>query len=223
MTLVYRSILVASALAASAGMAQAQYYVAPNVYGAAYQQPAPLYPYVVQPQANTGGMIVVAQQPETRAYPYVGARKRAAESRVERKAAKRLASAGKADPVLIEELKQRAAKNPVIKKEIIVREKPIVVGHKRYVDDPPRVVQREIVVDEYHVERPRGLLNGGGRKSEAQVVEPVQPQPVSPLPTPGRGQRVIRAEAEVTILGPDRMSIRLFRKRGEPAPSVAED
>ena len=32
--------------------------------------------------------------------------------------------------------------------------------------------------------------------------------------------RVIRAEAEITILGPDRMSIRLFRKRrggdGEP-------
>ena len=26
------------------------------------------------------------------------------------------------------------------------------------------------------------------------------------------GKRVIRAEAEVTILGPDRMSIRLFRK-----------
>jgi len=31
-----------------------------------------------------------------------------------------------------------------------------------------------------------------------------------------RGPRVIRAEAEVTILGPDRMGIRLFRKRTGP-------
>ncbi len=33
--------------------------------------------------------------------------------------------------------------------------------------------------------------------------------------------RVIHADAEVTILGPDRMSIRLFRKRGEPEPKAS--
>jgi hypothetical protein len=36
-------------------------------------------------------------------------------------------------------------------------------------------------------------------------------------------QRVIRAEAEVTILGPDRMTIRLFRKgQGSNAKSRAD-
>jgi hypothetical protein len=34
--------------------------------------------------------------------------------------------------------------------------------------------------------------------------------------------RVIHAEAEVTIIGPDRMSIRLFRKRGGNANAKAD-
>jgi hypothetical protein len=34
-------------------------------------------------------------------------------------------------------------------------------------------------------------------------------------------RRVIRAEAEVTILGPDRMSIRLFRKQNGRAKAEA--
>ncbi len=68
------------------------------------------------------------------------------------------------------------------------------------------------------------------------VDQPVKPpsaaKSVSPPKAPARhadvtgttgAGRVIRAEAEVTILGPDRMSIRLIRKRGtNPADSSAQ-
>jgi hypothetical protein len=96
-----------------------------------------------------------------------------------------------------------------------------VVKHRRIVDHPPVVVQREIVSDENHIrsDRPRGLI--GSRHDEWASAEPVAS--VAPLLRAGKSQRVIRAEAEVTILGLDRMSIRLFRKRGEPAPEPAED
>jgi hypothetical protein len=115
------------------------------------------------------------------------------------------------NPTLVQELRQRAEKEPVINKKIVVRDKPVVIKHHRVVDDPPIVVQREIVVEENHIksDRSRGLI--GGHSEKAQVPDPAAPVVV--------GQRVIRAEAEVTILGPDRMSIRLFRKRGEPAPA----
>lgn len=91
----------------------------------------------------------------------------------------------KTDPVLVEELRKRASKKK-IDKVIVVREKPIVREHVRVVDDPPIIVDRHITEDQ---------------------VAPV-PHRVEVPPT----GRVIRAEAEVTILGPDRMSIRLFRK-----------
>ncbi|MBV9556797.1 MAG: hypothetical protein JO254_06925 [Pseudolabrys sp.] len=217
----------ASALIGAQGAAHAQYYVAQSSYGSSYQ-PEPLYPYVVQPQANAY-VIPVQPQPAPRAYPYVRPNKIQASvprSNGGPKVIKRFASAGKVDPVLIEELKERAAKNPIPKKEIIVREKPIVIEHKRVVDDPPIVVQREQIIDEYHVksDRPRGLIrNNHAEEPPVAAIPPSVPSPSVIAPPPGKGQRVIRAEAEVTILGPDRMSIRLFRKRGEPAPDVAED
>jgi predicted secreted protein len=62
------------------------------------------------------------------------------------------------------------------------------------VDDPPIVVQREI--------------NEQGQVVSEQRVPTAQAQAPAPLT---RG-RVIHAEAEVTILGPDSMSIRLYRK-----------
>jgi hypothetical protein len=52
-------------------------------------------------------------------------------------------------------------------------------------------------------------------KSAPLVKEPTTRVDVTGT-TGGKG-RVIRAEAEVTILGPDRMSIRLIRRRGAPA------
>jgi hypothetical protein len=93
----------------------------------------------------------------------------------------------KTDPDLVGELRKRANKKK-IDKTIVVREKPVVREHVRIVDDPPIIVRREINEDQV-----------GSVPSHAQDV-----------PSAGR---VIRAEAEVTIIGPDRMSIRLFRKR----------
>jgi hypothetical protein len=195
-------------LAATHGAAQAL-YLAQGAYGSAYQ-PEPYYPYDVgQPQANS---YIVIPQGAPRAYPYV--RPDSAP-----KVLKRVT--GRTDPVLVQELRRRAEKNPVINKRIVVRERPVVVKHRRIVDHPPVVVQREIVADENHIrsDRPRGLI--GSRHDERASAEPVAS--VAPLLRAGKSQRVIRAEAEVTILGLDRMSIRLFRKRGEPAPEPAED
>ena len=84
-----------------------------------------------------------------------------------------------------------------ITKTIIVREKPIVRNTYRVVEHPPIVVQREVSEDQ--------LVAGGG---QAQAVPRAAPQAA-----PFAGARTIRAEAEITILGPDRMSIRLHRKR----------
>ena len=68
----------------------------------------------------------------------------------------------------------------------IVHDKPLVIVTRRVVEDPPKVITRRHYVDD----KPAGIRN----------VEP----------------RVIHADAEITILGPDRMSIRLVRKPGEP-------
>jgi hypothetical protein len=144
----------------------------------------PLYPYVAQPQYAP------------RAYPYVPSQPARPAVRAE----------SKTDPALVEELRKRGRKkiekadaadkpNPPagkkhvkIDKTIVVREKPIVKNHYRVVDDPPIVIERHISEDQ--------LMSGVGH---AEQVAPAG--------------RVIRAEAEVTIIGPDRMSIRLFRKR----------
>jgi hypothetical protein len=84
-----------------------------------------------------------------------------------------------------------------ITKTIIVREKPIVRNTYRVVEHPPIVVQREVSEEQ--------LAEGGG---QAQAVPRAAPQAA-----PFAGARTIRAEAEITILGPDRMSIRLYRKQ----------
>ena len=65
------------------------------------------------------------------------------------------------------------------------------------------MVRRERVIDDPPV---------AGRNERA-VETPSKPARRSRAEKPAPGQRVIHAEAEVTILGPDRMSIRLYRKR----------
>ncbi|MGE0062319.1 MAG: hypothetical protein AB7T86_09595 [Xanthobacteraceae bacterium] len=176
--------------------ASAQYY-----YAQGYSQPY-VYPYVVvQPQPY-------AQQ-AARPYPYIiqrpqayappPARRSKARRKVEVAKVPSRAEAddaprsgpheihrtvSKTDPALIEELRRKTGKK--IDKVVVVREKPVIIERKRYVDDPVRIVRRHKVVD----------VN-------------------VPAPPRDRGDevgRVIHAEAEVTILGPDRMSIRLYRK-----------
>jgi hypothetical protein len=189
-----------------AGTAHAQYV-------SSYSQPAPLYPYVAQPQH------VYAQPQYAQPYPYVQSphvrtvprdynAPRASEPR---------RKVSKTDPVLVEELRKgrrkKSAKNNdrdndngkdvivvdkkkvEIDKKIVVREKPIVRKRIRVVENPPIVVQREI--DEH------------GHVLSEQRLPTVQAQAPASM---GGGGRVIHAEAEVTIVGPDRMTIRLYRK-----------
>lgn len=177
---------------ALASAAQAQYvtHYSDGAGGYGYRN-EPLYPYVVQPRyTNAVPQYGPSITYTPRTYPYIRSQ--------DEKPAK--AKVGKTDPVLVEELRRRgkpraAAEQAPAEKEIggkkihktvVVREKPIVRDHVRVVDDPPIIVQREISEDQ--------LVRGQAE----------------PMPPAGR---TIRAEAEVTIIGPDRMSIRLFRKR----------
>jgi hypothetical protein len=152
-------------------------------------RPAPLYPYQLQPgQAYAvevaPGRYVFHRPAASRDYPYVGYP--AGWHHVTRRhAAKRY-------------VVRRGGKRLVVHTTKIVRDEPVVIVHKRVVDDPPRViVRRHYVEDAPRVvaaaPKRRGLHTRRTRRG---------------LP------RVIRAEAEITILGPDRMNIRLYRKRG---------
>jgi hypothetical protein len=186
-------ILTAIVAVAFGGAAQAQYYV----------QPAPLYPYVAQ----QGQYVYPQPQYAPRSYPY--AQSPNVRSVTRDRAPRASAPTHKTDPVLVEELRHRGHKKKDVvvsesKKDIeidkkrIVREKPVVRRHVRVVDDPPIVVQREI--------------SEQGQVLSEQRVPVAQAQVPASLPPPPAGGRVIHAEAEVTILGPDRMSIRLYRK-----------
>jgi hypothetical protein len=152
-----------------------------------------------------------------------------------------------ADPALIDELVKRHAKHKgansgsisteVVNTKKIVRNKPVVIEHEHVVDDPPRVIERRHITEDAPG---RGLLHPRREVGEEDVV--IQPGG-SQSERPGKGKhvvheaiiekagktkeggtrRVIRAEAEVTILGPDRMSIRLFRKgHGDDANAEAQ-
>lgn len=196
-------LLLAGACAAAIFAPQssaAQYYY----YAQPYRQ-QPLYPYVVvQPPGAP------AAQPHPQAYPHViyrpharpvsrSGRRSNAEAGAHRPPRREFHRAvGNNDPALIEELRRQTGKK--IHKTVVVREKPVIVERKRYVDDPPIVVKRHSAgVDD--APEPAAKKSGGDLG--------------------GRHPRVIRAEAEVTILGPDRMSIRLFR-RGSDANAKAD-
>lgn len=226
-----RFALLIAAVPASA--AQAQYssppplypYVAQNGYGAQSAQP-----YAIQVAPNT----YVIQRPEPqRNYPYVKPSKRPAHA---------APAPGKFDrphkPVdhaLVQELRQRAhkkkgadqasvdpAKKTVTNTTKIIRHAPEVRETHRYVDDPPRVIDR-VTVDDSEETPNRGLLTQPRRGKQGHV-DIVTPDPAPPRPAPAdKSPRVIAADAEVTILGPDRMSIRLFRKGQGPRASARAD
>jgi len=214
--------IAAFAASLPATAVQAQYYIASA-------QPAPLYPYAVQ---NSNGIqtsrpYAIEVAPNVyeikrpggqRAYPYVrdgghANHKPAAEPKAtqETKPPRFDRQPKPADRALIEELRKRPAKKTVVNTTKIVRDAPVVIETQRIVDDPPRIIER------YHVV---GDAPARSRRKPAVVAERETEKPV-----PGKDEkvRVIRAEAEVTILGPDRMSIRLFRKgQGAKAKAQAE-
>ena len=186
--------------------AQAQYYSS---------APPPLYPYAVQsnqPYAvEVAPNTYVIQRPAaSRNYPYVRGNNAhpAAEPKV-----KRFDRPPKpADRALIEELRQRHnVKRTVVNTTKIVREKPVVIETQRVVDDPPRIIERHRVVEDEPVR---------SRRKQAIIEERDTNKRAGRDDTK---KRVIEADAEVTILGPDRMSIRLFRKgQGPKANARAE-
>jgi hypothetical protein len=208
------AIAVAGALPVTA--AQAQYYGASS--------PPPLYPYEAQSsqpyavQVAPGTYVIHRPAEQPRNYPYV----RGSRTGIAVAAPKpgRFDRPHKpVDHALIEELRKRqgkteqteqANKEPAVRKPAargvinttkIVRDPPVVRETRRYVDDPPRIIERRQVVDD-----------------DTGTVEPEQ-QPRRE----DNKKRVIAADAEVTILGPDRMSIRLFRKGQGPKANAKAD
>jgi hypothetical protein len=183
-------------------------------------QPAPLYPYVAQSGRDYQQPYAVEVAPgryvihrsAASGYPYVRCARNCDGASAEHHARRRFDRPPvHNDPALIDQLRHRAAKKvqrDVINTTRIVREKPIVIEHERVVEDPPRVIVRRHYVEDAPasrkhmgpVETEAALPHGAARDSKA---------------------RVIRAEAEVTILGPDSMTIRLFRKRATNAHAQA--
>lgn len=209
-------LTLAAAVLLPVAAAQAQAY--------ASAEPAPLYPYAAQPgQSYRQSYAVevapgryVIHRPAASAYPYVhcaadceGAHP--AERHAHRRAFDRPPTHN--DPALIEQLRRHAVKKvkgDVINTTRIVREKPIVIEHKRVVEDPPRVIVRRHYVED----APNGV------PASRKHIATVETEVAAPAAHDGKA-RVIRAEAEVTILGPDRMTIRLFRKRATDAKAEA--
>jgi hypothetical protein len=152
--------------------------------------PAQSYAIEVAP-----GTYVIHRPAAGRGYPYVGCGRDCAPVPAERPMRR---ARTHSDPVLIEELRRKHVKKrdgKVINTTRVVREKPIVIERRRIVDDPPRVIERVRYED-----------GTPARRDDLQTHAPRGPRKSAE-------RRVIHAEAEVTILGPDRMSIRLFRKQ----------
>jgi hypothetical protein len=217
-----------AAIMLPAAAAQAQYY-----YSASPPPPSPppLYPYAVQSapsyavQISPNTYVIQrGQQASTPTYPYIHSRhaKSSHQPKPERDATRFDRRPKPANRALIEELRQRAqAKRDKENHEQdagkqdkrsikIVRDKAVVVETKRYVDDPPRVIERNVVVEDEPTRAPRqrGLIQA--------------PAVSETIRRDDNKKRVIQADAEVTILGPDRMSIRLFRKGHGPKEAPNE-
>ncbi|MFN3658195.1 MAG: hypothetical protein ACK4UO_13140 [Pseudolabrys sp.] len=220
------ALAAAAAVLLPATAAYPQYYGAPS--------PAPLYPYAVQPgqpyAIEVAPNTYVIQRPgETRGARDTGSVRRGnvivrAEPQPSPPRFDRPPRPN--DPALIEELKKRhGVKREVVHTKKIVREKPVVIETKRYVDDPPRVIERYVDENGAEIAPPRAQPR---RNKQAAIVEERQPKRAPREETKRapreEGKRVIEADAEVTILGPDRMSIRLFRKgqRGANAKASVE-
>ena len=181
----------------------------------------PLYPYA-PPQRGTSRVETrasAAAKPTSNVDPSLIEelrKKRKASTKADTKPAATANTKPKAD-VDITASVDKTPDQKKITKTIVVREKPVVRNTYRVVEHPPIVVQREVGGDQV----PEGGTNAQG--------SPLAPPQGAQLGAPFAA-RTIRAEAEITILGPDRMSIRLFRRQdgrdanakvAKPAPKPA--
>lgn len=199
-------LLVAAAVLMPAG-AQAQWY-------SSAVSPPPLYPYAVR--ADRPYAVEVA--PNTYVIRRPAARRQSHVQSGNANIAVAARGRSKTDPALIDELRNRPkVTRPVVETTQMVREKPVVIETKRYVDDPPRVIEKYNVVDD-GVAGDKPVRAKGKRVTTATIGD-------APIADKRKAKdevkRVINAEAEITILGPDRMSIRLFRK-GSKANASAD-
>lgn len=209
------AVLVVAAAVTMPAAAQAQYY------GAA-PQGAPLYPYAAQPSQPYAievapGTYVIRRPQETQSHPYAERSSRGYRVEQARRSARKVT---RNDPAVVEELRQRHAGKHKVATEVvntkkIVRGKPIVIETTHVVDDPPKVIVRKRYVDDTTASIPRG-------KQKVAVEEPAAPKAEGSKRDDSK-KRVIEADAEVTIIGSDRMSIRLFRKRGGAQAKASAD
>jgi hypothetical protein len=202
-------------VAAPASAVQAQYAGPPPLYPYAVQNGygvQTVQPYAIQVAPNT--YVIQRPQPQ-RDYPYVATRKRAPAAPAPGKFDR---PHKPVDHVLVDELRKRAPKknadqasaesagNKTVNTTKIIRHTTVVRETHRYVDDPPRVIDR-VTVDDSEETPNRGILTQPRRAA---------PRATGSTASADNSPRVIAADAEVTILGPDRMSIRLFRKGQGP-------
>jgi len=192
--------LVLAAISFAGGSAQAQWYS--SVQSAPQPGRTVSQPYAVE---VAPGAYVIHRPEEARPARATRRAHRATP------AAKIRSSRSKNDPALIEELRQRASGGPktVVDTVKVVRKKPKVVETTRYVDDPPRVVERYTVIDD----------SDGEKKVIAETPQADAPVAGKDHKATKNQKRVIQADAEITVLGPDRMTIQLYRKgqRGKSA------
>jgi hypothetical protein len=180
-----RNLVLLAVIAAAmlpAAAARAQWY------GSPYAQPAPLYPYAVRgdepgPVGVAPNSYVIRPPYRMRAYPYVHC----------------LDGCGRRAPIM-EWRKPDRINRTVINTTTIVRDPPVVVETQRVVDDPPRVIERRHIIEDETV---------GSRRNQPTVAESDGNKRAS---RDDSKKRVIEADAEITIIGTDRMNIRLFRK-----------
>lgn len=214
MTRILRSIALIAFLAAAlvpTSAVRAQWYYTPSAPAA---RPAPLYPYELHPgqpyAIEVAPNTYVIQRPAQRAYPYVQPGSPPPPRQVRAPAAPKFDRPPKPpDRGLIEELRKRKIERKVVQTKKVVREKPVVIETRRVVDDPPRVVERYHIVDDPPLPPPP--------PRQRHVRRDPAPAPI------GDDRRVIHADAVVTILGPDRMTIRLTRKGGNGEPLALGD
>jgi len=211
--------------------AQAQWYSSyPQAPGSS--NTAPQQSYAIEVAPNT---YVIHRPDKTRATTHVRCVKDCEQPASERPRTH-------ANRELIEELVKRhkkregAVSTEVVNTTKVVREKPVVIEHERVVDDPPRVIERRHITEDApgrglikhrrEVGQEDVVIEPGGAPAEAKrsaKAKRALREAKTNEPKESAGKRVIRAEAEVTILGPDRMSIRLFRKgHGKASDANAE-
>jgi hypothetical protein len=163
--------------------------------GLSNAEPAPLYPYAVQaePYAVELAPNIFAIPYRLPAYPYVHC----------------LDGCGRRVPIA--QWRKLHVKRNVINRTIIVHDEPVVIETERVVDDPPRVIERRHVVEDAAPDSSRPPAVSGDRDAGKRA---------------GRGagnRRVMQADAEVTIIEPDRMIIRLLRKPHGPRAKLPAD